>query len=73
MKEIFRLHIFPKVIVSDWDVKFTSKFWKGLSQELGTQPNFNVVYHPQIYGQIERVSQVLEYMLGVYVMAKPSK
>ena len=29
MKEIFKLHGFPKVIVSDKDVKFSSNFWKG--------------------------------------------
>ena len=35
MKEIFRVHGFTKEIVSNWDAKFTSKFWKGLFQELG--------------------------------------
>ena len=32
MKEIFRLHGFPKTIISDRDTKFTSNFWKGLLQ-----------------------------------------
>ena len=26
MKDIFRLHGFPKAIILDWDVKFTSNF-----------------------------------------------
>ena len=30
MKDIFKLHGLPKEIVSDKDIKFTSKFWKGL-------------------------------------------
>ena len=44
MKEIFKLHGFPKAIVSDRDVKFTSKFWKGLFVDLGTKLNFNTSY-----------------------------
>ena len=28
LKDIFRLHGVPKVLVSDRDVKFTSNFWK---------------------------------------------
>ena len=46
MKEIFRLHGFPKAIISDKDPKFTSKFWKGLFAYLGTKLNFNIAYHP---------------------------
>ena len=45
MKEIFKFHGFPKVIVSDRDVKFTSNFWKGLFANLGTKLNFNTAYH----------------------------
>ena len=47
MKEIFKLHKFPKAIVFDRDVKFTSNFWKGLFADLGTKLNFNTAYHPQ--------------------------
>jgi hypothetical protein len=28
MKDIFRLHGIPKMVISDRDVKFTSNFWK---------------------------------------------
>ena len=46
MKEIFRLHGFPKAIVSNRDPKFTSNFWKGLFADLGTKMNFSTTYHP---------------------------
>ena len=47
MKEIFRLHGIPKMVISDRDVKFTSKFWKELFVGLDTNVNFNTSYHPQ--------------------------
>ena len=40
MKDIFKLHGFPKAIVSDRDLKFTSNFFKGLFADLGTKLNF---------------------------------
>jgi hypothetical protein len=55
--------------VSDRDPKFTSNFWKGF----GTNLNFNTTYHPESYGKTERVNQVIEDMLRMYVMDKPSK
>ena len=73
MKQIFRLHGVPKVIVSDRDTKFTGNFWKDLFKGLGTQLNFSIAYHLQTDGQTERVNQVLEDMLRMYVMDKLGK
>ena len=35
--------------------------------------NFSIAYHPQTYGQTERVNQVLDDMLRMYVMNRTSK
>ena len=73
MKEIFRLHGVPKVIISDRDVKFTRIFWKDLFKGLGTQLNFSTAYHLQTEGQTERLNQFLEDMHRMYVMDKLGK
>jgi hypothetical protein len=73
MREIFRLHGVPKEIVSDKVPKFTSNFWKGLFKGFGTNLNFSTTYHLESYGKIERVNEVIENMLRMYVMDKPSK
>jgi hypothetical protein len=73
MREIARFHGVPKTIVSDRDPNFTSKFWKGLFNGFGTKLNFNTIYHPESDGQTKRMNQVIEDMLRMYVMDKPSK
>jgi hypothetical protein len=68
MKDIVRLHGVPRKIISDRDPVFTSEFWTSLQHALGTQLNFSSAYHPETDGQTERVNQVLEDMLRMYVM-----
>jgi hypothetical protein len=38
-------------------------FWERLHETLGSQLHFSSAYHPQTYGQTERVNQILEDML----------
>jgi hypothetical protein len=59
--------------VFDRDPNFTSKFWKILFKGFGTNLNFNTTYHPKSDGQTERVNQVIQDMLRMYMMEKPSK
>lgn len=73
MKEVLKLHGITKVIISDRDVKFTGNFSKKLFKSLDTKLNFTTAYHPQTDGQTERVNQVLEDMIRMYVMDQPSK
>ena len=63
MKKIFRLHGISKVIIYDRDPKFNGNFWKSLFKGLDTKLNSSTAYHPQTDGQIERVNQVLKYIL----------
>jgi hypothetical protein len=59
--------------VSNKDPNFTSNFLKGLFKGFGTNMHFRITYHPESDGEIEMVNQVIEYMLRMYVMDKPSK
>jgi transposase InsO family protein len=63
----------PKEIVSDRYSKFTSNFWKQLFKGFGTNINFNTTHHPKSNGKTKRVNQVIEDMLRMYGMDKPSK
>ena len=73
MKEIFHLHGIPKVIIYDRDPKFTGNFWKTLFKGLDTKLNFSTAYHLQTDGQTERINQVLENILRMYVTNYPKK
>ena len=46
IKEIVRLHGIPVSIISDRDMRFTSRFWEKLQEALGTQLNFSIAFHP---------------------------
>lgn len=52
-KEIVKLHGLPVTIVSDWDVKFVSYFWKTVK--------FSSAFHLQTDGQTEAVNHSLGY------------
>ena len=73
MKEFFHLHRISKVIIFDRDPKFSGNFWKSLFKGLDTKLNFITAYNLQIDGQTERVNQVLEDMLRMYVRDYPNK
>jgi len=67
--EIFILHGFLEMIISDTNSKFTFIFWKSLHKTLGTKLNMSSIYHPEI----EQVNRDLENMLKIYCMEKNTK
>jgi hypothetical protein len=68
ISEIMRLHGVPNSIISDRGSMFIGRFWTSFQEALGTQLNFSIVYHPEIDGQTERMNQILEDMLCMYVL-----
>jgi hypothetical protein len=73
MTNVFKLHSLPKVMVSDRDPIFTSRFWKELFSLMGSELRMSSAYHPQTDGQSERVNQCLEIYLRCFTHACPTK
>ena len=49
-KEIFCLHGMPKTLISNRDVRFTSKFWTFLFKLMNVGLNMNTMFHLQTDG-----------------------
>lgn len=69
--QVHKLHGLPKTITSDSDTLFLSQFWSQLFKLLGTKLKHSTAYHPQPYGQIERINQCLETFLRCMTSDKP--
>ncbi|MBW0549651.1 hypothetical protein O181_089366 [Austropuccinia psidii MF-1] len=67
IKNVFSKHGLPSRIVSDRGPLFVSSFWTNLCQQLKISGDLSTAYHPETYGQTERVNKILEHYLWMYV------
>jgi transposase InsO family protein len=62
---IIKLHGFPEAIISDRDARFTSQFWKALTETLGIELWMSTARHQQTDGQAERTIKTVKEALRV--------
>ncbi|MBW0475633.1 hypothetical protein O181_015348 [Austropuccinia psidii MF-1] len=70
IKNIFSKNDLPSSFVSDSGSLFVSSFWTNLCQQLNIERDLSTAYHPQSDGQTERLNQILERYLWMYVSTK---
>ncbi|MBW0477972.1 hypothetical protein O181_017687 [Austropuccinia psidii MF-1] len=67
MSHVFYKHGLPVSIVSNRGSLFVSSFWTQLCQQLKISRDLSTAFHPETDGQTERVNQILEQYLLMYV------
>jgi transposase InsO family protein len=66
LKEVWKHHGMPRVVVSDRGPQFVARFMQELYKLLGIKLAMSMAYHPQTYGQTEHINQVLEGYLHIF-------
>lgn len=67
LDHVVELHELSKVIISDWGLRFVTRFWDELFAHLGTDIRFSAAFHPQADGQLQVTNSVIENFLWPYV------
>ena len=57
----------PEVIITDRDAIFTSKYWQTIFSSLRTKLKMSTAYYPETDRQIERINQVVQNYLRIYI------
>ncbi|CAN4115869.1 unnamed protein product [Withania somnifera] len=61
IREVVRLHGVPISIISDRGTRFTSKFWRAIRRDLGTEVHLSTAFHPRTDGRPERTIQMAPF------------
>ncbi|MBW0555970.1 hypothetical protein O181_095685 [Austropuccinia psidii MF-1] len=67
INHVFSKHDLQTSIISDRGSSFVSSFWTQLCQQLNILRDLSTAFHPETDGQTERVNQILEQYLWMYV------
>ncbi|MBW0465686.1 hypothetical protein O181_005401 [Austropuccinia psidii MF-1] len=67
IKNIISKNGMPSSIVSDRGSLFVSSFWRSMCQKLKISRDLSTAYHPDTDRQTERVNQILEQYVWMYV------
>ena len=54
LREVWRLHGLPDLLVSDWGPLFISEFWQAVCHRLGVKISLSTAFHPETDGQTEK-------------------
>lgn len=66
VNHVYRLHGFPKTVVSDRGPQFSALFWKLLCRRLRTERLLSTAFHPETDGQTEISNAGMEQYLRAY-------
>jgi transposase InsO family protein len=66
LKEVWKHHGIPRVVVSDRGPQFVARFMQELYKLLGIKLAMSMAYHPQTDGQTKHVNQVPEGYLRIF-------
>ena len=67
IREVWKLHGWPEVLITDRDTRFTSDFFRSMCKQLGIRQGLSSARHPETDGQTERMNRVLEETIRHYV------
>ncbi|MBW0521984.1 hypothetical protein O181_061699 [Austropuccinia psidii MF-1] len=67
INHVFSKHGLPAIIISDRGSLFVSSCWTQLCHQLKISRDISTAFHPKPDGHTERVNQILEQYLQIYV------